>query len=214
MAQSHLENLQVCNAAEALGMRMYARHIADHYKKMAKNNEMPYDLVDIISKTNTGIGRLLVEEIAEAMGAASFEGRMSDPAQLTAYLATNSRLQDTIAEMHIKLQVLADAKNAEHEAYLAREARRQSKEAEALLSPAEREEAKILAREKAGHWRKTQAGLKAKERGKLSWRLWYDRSVRRVVGNGRLRRRACWIDILGLRCQLRKTVQDSICLVK
>jgi len=92
MGRSHLENLQVCNAAEALGMRMYTRHIADYYKKMAKKSEMPYDLVSIISTMNTSIGRLLFGEVAEAMGAASFEGRIPDLGQLTAYLATDSRL--------------------------------------------------------------------------------------------------------------------------
>jgi hypothetical protein len=165
LSNDHLTNLRVCNATEALGMKTYARHIAEHYKAIAKSNNMPYRVVDTISNMDTSIARVLFNEAAQAMRTASFKGQTPAPDEFAAHLATNAHLHDAIADVHVKLQAAAEANNAEREAYFVREACRQSKkEAEALLSPAEKGETCELKEKKAEYWAKTQKEHKAKEK--------------------------------------------------
>jgi hypothetical protein len=94
---------------------------------MARNNEIPYKIIDIFT------------EIVRTLSSASFEGRMPDLEGFTVYLTSNTRLHDAAVAVHIKQQSKIEAKNRVHEEYLVREACRQSrKEADALLTSKEK----------------------------------------------------------------------------
>jgi hypothetical protein len=96
------DNLQLCNAAEALGMPIYVQYIVSYYTRLARNNEISYKIIDIVSNMDSKPGRTIFAEIVRTLGIASVEGRMPDSDGFTAYLASNARFHDVITAVQVK----------------------------------------------------------------------------------------------------------------
>jgi len=157
MSFDHIENLKLCTVAEVLGLPLYVQHVLKYYTDMARSNEMPYSVIDFVTKMKGDFGKTLFNEVAQTQGITSFQGRIPDPKAFTAYLTTNACLQDAITAVHVEQQKLLEEKNKAHEDYMVREACRQSKR---LMTQEEKEDAE----QKKENWKQTQIRLKEKER--------------------------------------------------
>ncbi|CAI9637006.1 hypothetical protein GT037_004120 [Alternaria burnsii] len=187
--QSTYWDLQMCSAADFLGMHVYTQHLFNWYWARISSGSLPdYADIDAISAVQTPVGDSIFRKVVNAIARLDFEGQIPDPYDYRVYLKTNERFGVAVEEAKKKMQkhqtyvdkknwLEAKAKLREESARLIYQQRQKQLEERAATQQAKWDEQKKKDAELA-------ARVKAKmaEPGKKKWKADEAGYLRRVRG--------------------------------
>ncbi|KAI4651770.1 hypothetical protein J4E93_001966 [Alternaria ventricosa] len=161
------EDLQLCSAADYLGMMAYTQRIFNRYWALIRAERLPeYSDIDAFSIIQTPIGENLFRKVVNKLAQAELEGKIPDPEDYAAYLVHNERFGLAVTEAKEKMQ--------KHHDYVERTAKReanakQKNDAEQMWSQQRKLTQKEKAEKDKAKWeaaRKTEAELAARVQAK------------------------------------------------
>lgn len=102
--ESTYEDVQLCSAAEYLGMTIYTQHIFNWYWARLSAGDLPgYEDIDAFSAVKTPLGDKLLVKAAQSLAKLDFENQIPDPGNFKAYLTTNNRFSAAVYQEKAKL---------------------------------------------------------------------------------------------------------------
>ncbi|KAF1938549.1 hypothetical protein EJ02DRAFT_446727 [Clathrospora elynae] len=120
--KSTYRDIQICSAADTLGMTLYTQHIFNWYWAHLGTCQLPgYDDIDAFTAIETPIGDNIFRKAVTLMAKLDLEGRIPDPEDYAAYLATNERFRIAVTE--------AKNRKQRHLHWVTRQARREQADA-------------------------------------------------------------------------------------
>jgi hypothetical protein len=187
--QSAYWDIQLCSAADFLGMIPYTQHIFNWYWARISSGYLPdYADIDAISAVQSPLGDNVFRKVVNSIAKMDHEGQIPDPEDYEAYLETNERFGIAVKEAKKKLH--------KHQAYIDKmnrldaEAKLQA-EADRLLYEQRQNQSKEKAANQKAKWdaqKKKDAELAARvkakmaEPGKKKWKPDEAGYLRRVRG--------------------------------
>jgi hypothetical protein len=187
--RSTYRDIQLCSAADFLGMTAYTQHIFNWYWARLSSGYIPdYADIDAISAARTPLCDNIFHKIVNAIAKLDREGKIPDPEDYEAYLEANERFGVAVDEAKKKMQkheAYADKKNR-----LAAEAELQE-EAAKMMHHQRQKQSKEKAANQQANWeaqKKKDAELAARvkakmtEPGKKKWKPDEAGYLRRVRG--------------------------------
>lgn len=113
--QSTYWDLQLCSAADFLGMNVYTQHLFNWYWARISSGSLPdYADIDAISAVQTPVGDNIFRKVVNAIARLDYEWQIPDPNDYGAYLETNQRFGVAVEEAKKKMkkhQAYVDKKN-------------------------------------------------------------------------------------------------------
>ena len=113
--RSTYRDIQLCSAADFLGMTAYTQHIFNWYWARLSSGYIPdYADIDAISAARTPLRDDIFRKIVNAIAKLDREGKIPDPEDYEAYLKANERFGVAVDEAKKKMQkheAYADKKN-------------------------------------------------------------------------------------------------------
>ncbi|KAI4619297.1 uncharacterized protein J4E87_007547 [Alternaria ethzedia] len=183
------EDLQLCSAADYLGMMAYTQRIFNRYWALIRAERLPeYSDIDAFSTVQTPMGENLFRKVVTKLAQAELDGKIPDPEDYAAYLVHNERFGLAVTEAKEKIQ--------KHLKYLEGKAKweanaKQKTDADQMWSQQRKENEKEKAQKDKAKWeaaRKTEAELAARvqakwvQPGKKHWTAEEAGYLRRVRG--------------------------------
>ncbi|KAI4937375.1 uncharacterized protein J4E92_002105 [Alternaria infectoria] len=183
------QDLQLCSAADYLGMMAYTQRIFNRYWALIRAERLPeYTDIDAFSSIQTPIGENLFRKVVTKLAQAELDGKIPDPEDYAAYLVHNERFGLAVTEAKEKMQ--------KHQDYVERTAKReanakQKTDADQMWSQQRKLNEKEKAEKDKAKWeaaRKTEAELAARvqakwvQPGKKHWTAEEAGYLRRVRG--------------------------------
>jgi len=161
------ENIQLCSAAEYLGMKLYTQHIFNRYWALIRGERLPeYADIDSFSAVQTPIGENIFRKVVNKLAQLDLEGKIPDPEDYALYLEQNERFGLAVTEAKEKAQ--------KHLAYVERKTKweaeaKQKTDADQMWSQQRKQNEKEKAAKDKAKWdaaRKTEAELAARVQAK------------------------------------------------
>ncbi|KAI4630211.1 hypothetical protein J4E80_001144 [Alternaria sp. BMP 0032] len=113
------EDLQLCSAADYLGMMAYTQRIFNRYWALIRAERLPeYSDIDAFSIIQTPIGENLFRKVVTKLAQAELDGKIPDPEDYAAYLEHNERFGLAVTGAKEKMQ--------KHQDYVERTAKREA----------------------------------------------------------------------------------------
>ncbi|KAI4960863.1 hypothetical protein J4E86_002489 [Alternaria arbusti] len=183
------EDLQLCSAADYLGMMAYTQRIFNRYWALIRAERLPeYSDIDAFSTVQTPIGENLFRKVVTKLAQAELDGKIPDPEDYASYLVHNERFGLAVTAAKEKMQ--------KHQDYVERTAKReanakQKTDADQMWSQQRKLNEKEKAEKDKAKWeaaRKTEAELAARvqakwvQPGKKHWTAEEAGYLRRVRG--------------------------------
>jgi hypothetical protein len=116
------EDMQLCSAADALGMGIYTQHIFNWYWVRLNAGHLPgYGDISAFSAVKTPTCNRIFRKAVNVLAKLSFDGQIPDPENFESYLAVEERVRIAVTEAKDKMQ--------RHVDYVARKVRQEQDEA-------------------------------------------------------------------------------------
>ena len=183
------EDIQLCSAADHLGMMAYTQRIFNRYWALIRAERLPeYSDIDAFSTVQTPMGENLFRKVVTKLAQAELDGKIPDQEDYAAYLEHNERFGLAVTEAKEKIQ--------KHLKYLEGKAKweanaKQKNDAEQMWSQQRKLNEKEKAEKDKAKWeaaRKAEAELAARvqakwvQPGKKHWTAEEAGYLRRVRG--------------------------------
>jgi hypothetical protein len=99
------EDIQLCSAADYLGMMMYTQHIFNRYWALLRSERLPaYTDIDAFTAVQTPLGDNLFRKVVNTLAKLDLENKIPDPEDYNVYLESNERFAHAVTEAKTKMQ--------------------------------------------------------------------------------------------------------------
>ncbi|KAF1832226.1 hypothetical protein BDW02DRAFT_19701 [Decorospora gaudefroyi] len=117
--ESTYKDVQICSAADFLGMTIYTQHIFNWYWARIRSGDLPgYGDIDAFTAVNTPLGSKVFGKVVNLLAKLDFEDNIPDPENFGAYLESNERFRTALGDAKKKMR--------NHHDYLAHRNRREA----------------------------------------------------------------------------------------
>ncbi|KAH6876154.1 hypothetical protein BKA58DRAFT_419513 [Alternaria rosae] len=183
------EDIQLCSAAEYLGMMLYTQQIFNRYWALIRSERLPeYSDIDAFSAVQTPLGENIFRKVVNKLTQLDVEGKIPDPKDYALYLEHNERFGRAVTKAKVKMQ--------KHLNYVERKAKweaeaKQKNDADQMMSQQRKQYEKEKEQKDKAKWeaaKKTEKELavrvqaKQAQPGKKKWSVEEANHLRRVRG--------------------------------